>query len=335
MRRSQWSMVDGQWKVHALVRYFLLFVILCILQFRVSAQSVLASLDRDKILLGEQVTLQLTISNVSEASLYIEAWPQIADTLNHIEIIKRNDIDTINVNGINTYQQNFIITSFDSGRWQLGPFNFIATDKTTGKKTQLETAPVYLIVLPVDVSTMDGYHPIKDIIEVQTKFNWRPLIITVLALVAAVLFFLFIKKRNKQPAPIQKPEIKGTPIERALEKLNALQKAPLSSTTDIKKFHFEMDTITRKYLEEATNIKALHLTAAELLPRLKIFIGDAGFRQNFSTIFNLNAAVKFAKYMPPETESRHTLRQVITILLEIDDNIKKTRADAERMVPKY
>ena len=78
---------------------------------------------------------------LDEDAAFVETWPQVNDTINHTEIVKRTNVDTINVNGIITYQQSFTITSFDSGRWQLGPFVFVLQDKATGKKLQLETAP--------------------------------------------------------------------------------------------------------------------------------------------------------------------------------------------------
>ena len=71
--------------------------------------------------------------------------------------------------------------------------------------------------------------------------------------------------------------LKGTPLERALEKLNALQKESLSSIAAIKKFHLQTDIVTREYLEEMTHIKALHLTTSELMPRLKIYLQDEEF----------------------------------------------------------
>ncbi|MFT4153226.1 hypothetical protein [Parafilimonas sp.] len=301
-----------------------------------SAQSVSASVDRDKILLGEQVTLKMMLNNVDESRFFVAAWPQVNDTIRHTEIIKRAAIDTINLNGSYTYQQNFVITSFDSGRWQLGPFDFIIQAKASGKSIRLQTAPLYITVLPVDVSSLNEYHPIKDVIDVQTRFNWLPVLLTALAiLLIIVIVIIIIIKRKKRPVLQTKPELKGTPLERALEKFHALQQESLSSAIAIKKFHSGIDEITRQYLEEATHIKALHLTASELLPRLKFYMQDASVRNNFSHIFDLNASVKFARYFPGEEESRNMLKEITQIIINMDDNINRARTDADRLVPKY
>src|SRR6478735_8722440 len=121
--RRKFKIENSKFK-SCIVNIILLFVF-CFLFFNATAQTVTVTLDRDKILLGEQVTLQLSITNVIDAAAFVTSWPQLADTINHTEIIKSTAIDTININGSNTYQQKLILTSFDSGRWQLGPFNFI------------------------------------------------------------------------------------------------------------------------------------------------------------------------------------------------------------------
>lgn len=282
-----------------------------------SAQSVSASLDRDKILLGEQVTLQLNLTEVNPLIYFVASGPQVSDTLNHIEVIKRTNIDTIEVNGTNSFQQNFIITGFDSGRWQLGPFNFILQEKNSGKQKTVASPAVYLTVLPVDVSALKTYHPLKDIIEVQTSFNWWPVITAAVVLIAAIIIFIVIKKRKKTPL-IAKPVLIGTPIQRAIEKLQKLHKQSLNNNDEIKKFHSDIDIICRTYFEETTSVQAMQATTSEIFSRMNIFIPDADLRRKMLAIFELNASVKFAKYMPVKVQSKSILEQVIANLEQTD-----------------
>ena len=313
------SMVNSQRSTLQSFKYLLLLLTFYFLHFTLSAQSVSASLDRDKILLGEQVTLQLNLTGVNPLLFYVANWPQITDTLNHIEIIKRTSIDTIEVNGTNSFQQNFIITGFDSGRWQLGPFNFVLQDKTTGKQITIASPAVYLTVLPVDVSALKTYHPLKDIIEVQTPFNWIPVIIGAVILIAAVIIFIIIKKRKKKIVVSSKPMLPGTPIQRAMEKLQQLEKQLLNSDVDIKKIHSDIDMTCREYFKETTNVQAMQATTAELFSRMNILIPDTGMRKKMQEIFELNASVKFAKYMPSATQSKTILEQVIDNLQQLDN----------------
>jgi hypothetical protein len=326
---------NSKFKIYG-VKVFLLLTSYFLL-LTASAQTVSASLDRDKILLGEQVSMQFTLSNVNTADYFVASWPQLNDSLDHTEIINKTPVDTINVNNTYTYQQKFTVTSFDSGYWQLGPFEFILQSRTSGKKLTVTTTPLYLTVLPVDVSTLKDYHPIKDIIDVQTTFDWTPIIIGAAILFLLIIVFIIIKKIKKKK--IEKPAvvIKGTALERALEKLDALEKEPLSSAQQIRNFHFAADIITREYFEEVTHIKAMHLTIAEIFSRLNVYLHDAASRRKLQQVFELNASVKFAKYIPSNEESRNTLSEIINSLREIDDhvNLSRNNSNANRMVSKY
>lgn len=336
MKKSQWSMVNGQWFDSKSLKYIFLLLTSYFLHLHVSAQSVSASFDRDKILLGEQVTFQLNLSNLNSATSFIESWPQLNDTLNHLEIIKRTGIDTINVNDLNSYHQNFIITGFDSGKWQLGPFDFIIQDKTSGKQIKISSPAVYLTVLPVDVSSLKNYHPIKDIIEVETTFNWLPVIIAVAAIVLAIIILILIKKRKKKitEAPPM-PVLQGTPLERAIQKLQQLSIQSLNTNTEIKKFHSDIDFICRQYIEEVMHVKAMQATTSELFSRMSVYMQDADLRGKMRDIFDLNASVKFAKYFPVEEESKNVLKEVIVSLHKIDALIQQAKGNADRMVSKY
>jgi hypothetical protein len=325
MRRNR-STVNSQQST-----VILLFASLIIFQ-HISAQSVSASLDRDKILLGEQVTLQFNVGNVSNLTSFVANWPQLKDTLSHTEILKRTAIDTIIVNDVNAYQQSFTLTCFDSGRWQLGPFVFVIQDKVSGKQINLATQPIFLTVLPVNVSSLQDYHPIKDIIDVQTSFNWLPVIIAAAIILIAIIVFMIIKKRKKKIAAKPKVILKGTPLERALEKLNALEKQSLSSATETKKFHLETDIIIRQYFEEMMNVKALQLTSTELFSRLSVYMQNKQLRSSFQELFELNASVKFAKYLPEATRSKATLKEIVESLHQIDQSVNEARHNANRMV---
>ena len=334
MKKSQWSMVNGQrfGQQHNKTIYYFLFLFI---SFKSFSQSATASLDRDKILLGEQALLQFSVSNVDEAASFVVSWPHLNDTLNHIDILKHTSIDTIDVNGQVTYQQSFTLTSFDSGNWQLGPFDFVIQDRASGKKIQIVTQPVQLTVLPVDVSSMKDYHPIKDIIDVKTSFDWAPFIIATIAVFLAVIIFIIIKNRKKKKDSTPKIILKGTPLERALEKLYALEKQALTSTEAIRKFHSESDIITRQYFEEMIHVKALHLTTTELFDRLQVYMQDVSLRNKFQQVFEMNASVKFAKYTPQTEESKNTLKEIIAGLQQINQSINQAKNNADKLVSTY
>jgi len=335
MKKSQWLIVNSEWFFSKPLKRLFLLVLSYFFLHTSFAQSVSASLDRDKILLGEQVTLQLNLTNLNTATSFIANWPQLKDTLNHLEVLKRTSIDTIEVSGSNSYQQNFTITGFDSGKWQLGPFDFIIQDRTSGKQIKISSPAVYLTVLPVDVSALKNYHPIKDIIEVEKSFNWIPVIIVAAIIIVAVIIIILIRNRKKKVIEPPKPVLYGTPLERAIEKLQQLSLQYLNTNAEIKKFHSDIDIICRQYFEEIMHVKAMQATTSELFSRMNVYMQDAELREKIRDIFDLNASVKFAKYFPAEAESKQTLKDVITSLQKIDLVIQQAKGNVDRMVSKY
>ncbi|MBS1745187.1 MAG: hypothetical protein JST21_03340 [Bacteroidetes bacterium] len=317
------------------MKYAAVLFILLLSSLNVFSQSVSASLDRNKILLGEQVTLNFTLNNLNEHGAFVSSWPQINDTVNHVEVLKRSKIDTLAISDTYTYQQNFTLTSFDSGRWQIGPFTFLIKDKISGETIKLTTSTLYITVLPVDVSAMTDYHAMKEIIDVPVTFDWMPVLIALVVILIALIAFLIIRKQKMKPKEAPGEILIGTPLERAIEKLQALEKTKLASTTDIKRFHTDIDEITRKYFEEMTQVKALQLTTSELFGRLHVYLQDNALRNSFLQVFETNASVKFAKYTPQTQESKNTLKAVINSLQQIDDIVNTARNHANRLVQKY
>ncbi len=99
------------------------FIYLFLFNTLVFSQNVSASVDRDKILIGEQVELSLKVTNMDRSIQDIDKWFNLPDSFNHLEVVKRLPVDTSVVDGIYTYSQKILLTSFDSGYWQIPPAN--------------------------------------------------------------------------------------------------------------------------------------------------------------------------------------------------------------------
>lgn len=292
------------------------------------SQTITATLDRDKIVIGEQVILKIEATKISADKFSLTAWPQLSDTLNHTETVKRGSIDTFLVNGEYTYQQSFTITSFDSGKWQLGPFMLVLNDNKKGKKVQLSSKPVFLSVLPVDISNLKDYHDMKDIIDVEVEYDWRiPAIIAASVLVLVIAIYFIIKKMRKPAAP-KEVLLPGTALDRALQELNHLYEEELSTDEEKKSFHIKMDAVIRKYFYEETGMNAMHITTPELMQRLAVYMQETELRKKFQAIMNTNSAVKFAKYFPEKHESIQVLENASAVLKQIDSLIKMAKGNA-------
>ncbi|MGI8950132.1 MAG: BatD family protein [Chitinophagaceae bacterium] len=287
-------------------KLYILHFIFCIACFHSSAQTVSATLDRDKILIGEQVTLTLKLENVN-APASINTWFNLPDTINHIEVIKRENIDTINLDGSNSFIQKITLTSFDSGKWQL-PVLQIAMKDSVAKLKVLKATPISLEVLPVDVSGMNRYHDIKDIIEVKAQNNLWQIIAIIFGSVLIIVFFIwwFLKRRKKK---IDQPKmvVQSSLYELTIKKLDELQKENLPAKNQTKLFYTRLDDICRNYFDKQLNIGAAHSTTDEMMIRLKDYLQPENIRTEFYQLLRLTAAVKFAKYLSDETQNNEAI----------------------------
>ena len=68
---------------------------------------------------------------------------------------------------------------------------------------------------------------------------------------------------------------------------------------------------------------------------MKPYMQDLPLRSKFQQVVELNNAVKFAKYIPGEEESKHTLKEIIKGLQQIDESVHHIKNHADTMVSKY
>jgi hypothetical protein len=199
---------------------FLLFSILLIHHFSFS-QVIRAEVDRDKILIGEQIQLKLTVENAR----MITSWFNIPDTINHIEVVERNKIDTLDVNDVVTYQQIITLTSFDSGRWEFPALSV--------KGVNQSTPPIQIDVLPVDVSHLQDYHDIKDIEEAQAESSTAIIIILAIITLLSILILIWLYRRKKVAAVEAPVNISNqSPLEWAIAELDKLQQQQFCSNSN-------------------------------------------------------------------------------------------------------
>lgn len=287
-------------------RFLLAFVFLIINLFLFNvftySQNVSASVDRDKILIGEQVVLQLKVTNLDRSSQDIDKWFNVPDSFNHMEVVKRLPIDTTVVEGVYTYSQIILLTSFDSGYWQIPPVDISFTNKKSAK-----TLPLGISVLPVDVSGLKDYHEFKDIIEVKPETDWWltgeiVLGVIILVIAAIVLFRYFKKRKLLRPAALKK-----FGIEEVMKQIDGLQKKGLITQRLHKQFFTELIDICRSFSDRQLNISSANKTTDEYMLLLKGKIGNEPSQISYFQLLRLADAVKFAKFIPDDKECDEAL----------------------------
>jgi LPXTG-motif cell wall-anchored protein len=268
-----------------------LIVSLCFLVIAVLAKAqqnpaIVASSDKNRILIGEQ--LKLTIEAV---------WPPgspfpgiIIDSIPHFEIIGKPILDTIRAEGGMSVKGVYTLTSFDSGHWVIPSFSLT-------KMVKSDTLPVDVVFS--DFDTNQDYHEIKDIMEVappKKKWPWGWYAGAGLLLLLAGIYFLY---RKKKPKILAKPESISDPFEEAMKQLDSLSK----NSTDAKQFHSALTDILRQYIFRKKGIQTLQNTTDDLLVQLKKLNIDKVYFDQLSQSLLLSDFVKFARYKPAENEN--------------------------------
>ncbi|WP_156522658.1 hypothetical protein [Arachidicoccus ginsenosidimutans] len=293
---------------------------------RVNAQQATVTLDRDQILLGEQVTLQLKLDNVAGEAQTVTQWFNVPDTGNHIEVIHRDKIDTVTIDGRSTFIQKIIITSFDSGLWTIPVIPPLIKDNNDVSRS-ITIDSVSLQVMPVDVSKMKDFHPVKDIMRVKyTDYTW--LYITLGVLILALIIFLTVHwLKRRKAAPIKEnPRIKGSPLDWALQQIDLLEKENLIEKGEGKLFFSKLDDICRTYFDERTQAHTLQSTSIEMMEKLRSYLIREKDRIALQQFTKLSDSVKFAKYQPLEQQAK----DAIATAKETIRNIEKEVTDRKQ-----
>lgn len=280
-----------------------ILIVITFFSISVAAQKVAATVDKQKILIGEQFHLKLQANFKQE-----EAFSFFnLDTIANFEILNKSAIDTSKFNGGVALIQTLTLTSWDSGKTQILPFSL-------GKfKTPSLTIDVAYSPSPFD--TTQPYHDVHNILEVKrpapTTWYWY----LIGALILILLFILFFPKGK--PRSKEKFVSDEGAYKKALRKLNALQK---NSSADNKIFYTELVQIFREYLHKRKNIYSFSKTTGDLSIQIeKLELNREDYQQLMQTL-RLSDMVKYAKYQPTSAENENsveTIRKSIIIIEQL------------------
>lgn len=265
-----------------------------------------SSFDSTKIFIGDQIKYTVTVDKPAGLRITL---PVLKDTLcKNIEIISGPKTDsTMSQNGRIKIIQKYLITSFDSGRYQVRPV--FAEAKSEGGLKRFYSDYSILEVMRVKIAPPDSTAKIFDIIKpykapvtIGEALPWILLIILAGAITWAVIRFVRKHKKSENGAEVFVPSDPAHVI--AFRELEKLRSEELWQKGEIKKYYTKLTEILRQYLENRYRVYSLELTTAETLDALV----RTGFKKNGSyndlkTVLTGADLVKFAKYNPVASEN--------------------------------
>ena len=251
-----------------------------------NAQAV-ATLGADTIALGDQTTL-----TVRRALTYPSA-----DQLSQDGIIALGqEFDS------GAHTQTTVITSFEPGLHyvHLSPYDSLP-----------------LVVTDVEIDTANA--ELRDIAPLQRIpytfweiFRWV-LLVWAVAIVAIVVWWLVERKRRHGSIIVHhEPQDTRTPEERALQTLDELRQRRLWQQGKQKEYHTELTDAVRRFIEEATGIRATELTSDETIEAVKYSTWNID-----CTPLATADLVKFAKSEPQPHEHERSMDEAVRFVQQM------------------
>lgn len=265
---------------------------------KVAAQvNVRATVSRDKILIGEPISL--TVEAYMPLGNTVN-WFRL-DTLQGFEITETSHLDTIeNIDG-KKLSQTFTITSFDSGFQYIPPFEVLVN----GQPFYTDSVGVNVSFTPFDRNA--DYRDIKDIIEViNPSVKYVPWIAALLA-AGSLAGLIYILRKKKKIVIVNAPTApQPTPYEEAMSALHALRRRGIAEM-GTKAYYSDMNDVLRTYLFREFQITTFERTNEELILQLSGLEIKREAYISLSQSLRMSDFVKFAKYTPSDIENEQNL----------------------------
>jgi hypothetical protein len=307
-----------------LIFFFLLGFVLA--PFLSSAQQVevKAQTDTDRIRLGEQVHLRLSSSMPPQGMNVV--FPQIPDSFGHFEVVRRSVLDTTAQGNTKLLGQTIVLTSFDSGRWDIPAlrFDLVSAGNITDSAF---TGPLSIDVNTVEVDTTKAFKPIKAVRTVGWSFwdYWLYFAIGITVALVAIGLIVYFRSRPKKVVPV--PVVAAVPpYEVALQQLQQLKSEKVWQQGDIKQYYTRLTDILRNYFEQQFNIPALEQTSEELLQHIKPVTILNQQRDKLRSLLSLADLAKFAKLMPSPEEHEGAMQHAQEIVEWTKPAVEKAAA---------
>lgn len=311
------------------MKKILYILLLLVVTFQVKAQSfsVEAIPDTNKLMIGEQVKVNLRVTYRVDNGAANVVFPTLYDTINEfVEIVSKSRIDTVIPDKSDPYrfyqEQNIVLTSFDSGYYVVPPFQFVINNDT------VETEAFLLEVNTLEVDTAKGIFDIKQPISEPFSFldwlkeNWWWMVAILVLAVAIYLLVRYLK--NRKPKEVVEEIIPIIPYHViALEKLEKLKQEQLWQKGKVKLYHSHISEILRDYLEHRYQINALEETTAEIIYGLRLQLISSEQMNKLTQMLTLADLVKFAKEQPLPLENEQSLTFAIAFIEATKINVEK------------
>jgi hypothetical protein len=208
-------------------------------------QEVTASIDRDSLLIGEQIELQISASADPEALIL---FPE-GQTFYPLEVVNESAIDTLSKRPQLSLRKTYKITQFDAGDYLIAPQQITINRNpyTT------EAIPVRINDVVVD-TTAQGLYDIKPLGQKapEPQSYWPYVLITALIAIGLLVYF----KRSREKKRVI------SPFEEAIRSIDRLKQIEVVEAASI---YYSATSIFKTYLHRRLSLSTEQRTSKELI----------------------------------------------------------------------
>lgn len=277
-----------------LLKLYILGLVAMFFAIPSSAQIVKAIIDKDSITIGDPIKLTLYAENINSKNRHLVKWFVLPDTLPHFHVLNVDKMDTLKINGNYFYSQEFKITSFDEGTWEIPDLELKLSKVNDNSDTVFNTLPLTITILPVNIAGIKKVHDIKDIIIVSNidRNNYIFQAILIFGLLILAIFIWLPWRKNKRISLLKKTHSNWLAL--AITQLDLLQDD--ISITD-KAFHHKLYEIFKLYFFERFNREVLSYTSTEWAISLKTIPISEEIRGDLSKFLKYLDKVRFSEFV--------------------------------------
>ncbi|HUL43154.1 MAG TPA: hypothetical protein VLY03_02240 [Bacteroidota bacterium] len=285
----------------------LLLIAVVLHSIRLDAQDVsaVASVDSNHILIGDWLQLHLDVRHSKEFAV---RFPLLPDSLNGIQVVRRNS-PVITQSGDSVSESaSFIITAFDSGMHIIPPLPVEYSRAGDTSKKYVQTLPIVFTVAGIAVDTSKAIKDIKSPMSVGITFaELLPYLIGLIVVAGLVWLIWYIMKKRARGEPLIPEEPPRPSGEVALEELLALEGERMWQRGLVKEYYSRLTDIVRLYIERRFAVLAMESTSDEILAAERIRGLENGVRDLLRDVLLRADLVKFAKFQPLPQENESSL----------------------------
>jgi hypothetical protein len=263
--------------------------------------SVSASVDKQKVQVGEDLTLTLVLTHPAEGRYVAPTGTAFGP----FEVIARSE----ETSSPFETRLSFRLAAYHLPEKLEIPSLEIPYQKE-GKVETLRTEPMSVEVVTSLTPEVTDIHDIKPPVDLEIPRNWSLLWRLLLALAIALVAYLIYRKLRKAPeaalAPEWIPPLPPADVE-AEAALRRLAEKDLIGKGDFPGFYTELAEIMKRYAGRRFEVPYLERTTSEVMSDLKPRKLPAGTVSELGRILEFSDLVKFAKLVPEAREAEESL----------------------------